>query len=74
MNVNPDKGSGFWTFTVQSQNPDRVLGPSPVEDVQDQGQEGDANDQPEEGGSTVLLVNAKYGYLGNTSTPVTLVK
>ena len=47
VDVNPNKGEGYWTFQVQKQRADGSW--KPAEDVQDPGQQGDPHHQPAQG-------------------------
>jgi hypothetical protein len=70
VNVDPDKGSGYWTFRVQAQRPDgnwRTL----KRTYRTQGRrEARTIDLP--AGTYRIMVKPKYGYLGSTSAEVTL--
>jgi hypothetical protein len=70
VDVNPNKGRGHWSFTVQRLNTDgtwsratstlRTLGTKETRTIN------------LKAGTYRVVVKAKYGYLGTTSTPVNL--
>ena len=70
VDVNPNKGRGYWSFTVQRLSPDgtwsratrtlRTPGPKETRTVD------------LKAGTYRVVVKAKYGYLGTTSTRVNL--
>lgn len=72
VNVDPDKGSGFWTFRVQAERADgswRTL----KKTYRTRGQhETRTIDLP--AGTYRVRVKAKYGYQGSTSAEVVLVR
>jgi hypothetical protein len=71
VDVNPNKGKGYWTFQVQRQQADGSW--KPLKTYKTQGsKETRTINLPK--GTYQVVVNAKYGYQGTTSAPVYLKK
>jgi chitodextrinase len=71
VNVNPDKGAGFWKFRVQKQDPSGSWSNAKAYKTKGKKETRTINLTK---GVYRVVVESKYGFLGSTSTPVTLVK
>jgi hypothetical protein len=70
VDVNPNKGRGYWSFTVQRLNPDGTWSRA-TRTLRTQGTK-ETRTVNLKAGTYRVVVKAKYGYLGTTSTPVNL--
>lgn len=71
VDVNPNKGSGYWTFQVQRQRPDGSW--KALKTYRTKGSKETRTINLKKG-TYQVVVNAKYGHLGTTSAPVYLKK
>ena len=70
VNVDPNKGAGYWTFRVQRQRADGTWRTLPRTYTTCGNRETRTLNLRK--GTYRVKVQAKYGYRGTTSTPVTL--
>ena len=71
VDVNPNKGTGYWTFQVHKQRADGTWSPLKTYKTHG-GKETRTINLPK--GTYQVVVNAKYGHQGTTSAPVYLKK